>query len=395
MMIRQNSQGNLLIQLGQHLQSALRDLNINRSELAETLECSIDTIDNWCSGRTRISTNIINGLCSFLNIKGLNVRQVDRIYQLFLASYGLSNSWPPNRDRHTQITLIALGSVAYRKELAMLEQVSNYLSDANHTTLIFQCGDRVQALLSCIDLANEIGAVNLILCGFFLPTDIYELILSKVHGQERFVSLLLTNCPKDVVYKYPNIYAISWSNYTLAYEATSFLIDQGHKNIGTVHLGKYPDRYSGYLAALQERGIDPNPELILEIVNLSGYDVLTNKAAMNQLDKHIKTKNMTAIYAPTELLTLVIPIKMLKNRPGFNKDLFIMGMAYPGWIVDSIDLPVTYICYPVEDLTRALLYLLLHRVTTKEDSPEQRYIDLTNKAQIVHPKIGEHKPRNS
>jgi len=225
--------------------------------------------------------------------------------------------------------------------------------------------------------------------------DIYELILSKSCRYDRFVFLLLTNCAKDIVDKYSNVYVISWSNSTLAYKATSFLIDQGHKNIGTVHLGKYPDRYSGYLAALQERGINLQPELVLEIGNLAGYDVLTNKIAMNQLEKHITTKNMTAIYAPTELLTLVIPIKILKNRPEFNKELFIMGMAYPGWIVDSIDLPVTYICYPVEDLTRALLYLLLHRVTTKEDSPEQRYIDLTNKAQIVHPKISEHKPGNS
>ena len=375
------------MQMGQCLQSALRDTNTNRSELAEALECSTDTVDNWCSGRTHISTGLIVKLCFFLKFKGLSDSKVNCIYQLFLKSYGLSNSWPPNEQNHSEITLIALGSIAYRKELAMLEQTSTFLSEANHKTLIFQCGNDTQALLSCVDLSNQIGASSLILCGFSLPSDIYELILSQAHGYKRFVFLILTNCNKDVVYKYPNVYVISWSNYLLAYKATTFLIDQGHKHIGTVHLVRYPDRYRGYLAALQERGITPQPELIFEIGNLVGYDVLS-PAVMKRLEKHLKTKAMTAIYTPTELLTLVVPITTMKNKIGFDKDLFIMGMAYPGWIVESIGLPISYICYPIEDLTRTLIHLLLHRVTSNNDPPEDRYIDITAKAKIIHHEAG-------
>jgi|GEM_PF-3832861 len=372
------------LELGALLHLAIKEAKISRAYLAEKLYCSIDTIDNWCSGRVTIKPSNIEKLCLLLNDLNVSHDVIGKIYQINAECFGFHASWHPDKLTKKQITWCISGSLVYRKELHLLHNIADRFSDRDRTTLIFDCNDRMQTLLSCIDVAISTGVSNLVVCGMSMPDDVYRLVLDKMRGYKALVIFVLTDCSKEIIDEYPNAYAVTWSIFDLACRATNVLISSGHKNIGTIYIEKHAERFAGYLQALKEAGIRPQTNLVLDGGKLSGYSLISDSSFMEKLNQFITNVNekMTAIFAPTELLSMAIPIQLAQSRKMHNRKMAVSGLAYPGWIGQELQLPITYIQYPIEEVTECVLDILLRRVIANDKTSDNntRYFDLTNKA---------------
>jgi len=387
-------QDNAVLEFGALLRKALKDSRITRGSLADYLQCSEDAINSWCCGRSRISPDRLSSICSLLSMKGsLSDSQVKQIYQKAIESYGFSPTWPPgNSATGKEITLCLSGSLSRRKELLALEIISGYLSKLNQQVFIFRCGNDIDTVLSCLDMVEGMVIGNVVMCGISLPPTIYTLILDKMNAHQIPVALVATDCPKEVVQSYRNAVAATWSNYELAYKATSSLIKAGHTRIGTVHLIKHEARLNGYLQALKDNNTTIDPTLILQ-QSTSGTPVasqsITDEKLMGQLESFLLQDNATAVFAPSELLTLAIPLLLVKHGKRLYDDISLCGLAYRGWIGQGLHLPLTYLSYPIEEVTHKALEILVRSSMMGELSPEERYVDVTRMAKRVdHGKTG-------
>lgn len=372
------------IEFGTLLQRVLKDVHISRDSLAENLQCSIDAVDNWCSGRARISARNAGQLCFFLMKKGVPTRIAKELYGEALRVHGFSPSWPPDATPHTPITMCVLGALTHRKELSLMESIIDNLSGVGQTGFIVQGGPNVDTLLSVVDLADRVGVANLVLCGVRASPDFYRLVLDKFAGQDTLVLLILTDCPDEIVRAYDNVYSIGWSFFGLAYKATHLLIAAGHTRIGTVHVETETSRFLGYLQALRDNDIDPDPELILDGGPLAEYKRITDQNFIRRLERFVLQDKMTAIFAPTETHTLMIPVLLLKNGKMLYHDVSLCGLANKGWIGQGVDLPISYICYPNEEMARQIGNILLRWATTGADTGCDRVIDITQTAELAH-----------
>lgn len=365
------------------LRRAVKEARMSRERLAENLQCSSEAVDSWCCGRSRISPMLLHKLCSFLAAKGVNAGLLKQMYESALADHGFSPGWPPREIRATRFTLCLLGSLTHRKELAVMRMISDYLRGTDQTPLIFDCGDSVDTLLSYLRVAREIDASNIILCGLSLPHDIYRLALDKAGNVDTFVIFMLTDCPAEIVGAHKNAYAVSWSDYDLAYKAVTLLIEAGHTRIGTVHLTRYAARFQAYVQALKDNGIEPDPRTVIHGGDLSGYPSIIDQDFMLNLERFVLRDDVSAFFASTELLSLAVPVLLLKNGRVLHRDISLCGMAYSDWIGGGLHLPITYVCYPTDAVAHQVLDILLRWSITGRGFHENRYVDVSGMATRV------------
>lgn len=136
-------------------------------------------------------------------------------------------------------------------------------------------------------------------------------------------------------------------NYAAAYEITSHLISQGCKRI--VHLGGnvirnvYQDRLEGYLQALKDHQLEPDPQLIFtgNLSEEAGMDAARQLLQMPQLPDGLFAANDTcATYCMIELKRAGIRIPEDIAVAGFNNDRIsqiiepsLTTVDYPGYAI--------------------------------------------------------------
>lgn len=385
---------NKTIAFGSLLKEILKGAHITRESLAEGLQCSVDAVDNWCCGRACVSADRLNELTSYLTTMKVNPLHVRRLYGEALRAHGFLLS--SHKDgKGIKFTLCLLGSLSHRKELRILQIMSDFMDGAGHKTLVLHCGERLEMVLSGLDLAEEIGAANLVLCGVSAPPDVYKLIIQKMDSQRTRVFHILTDCPVEVIDAHQNACAITWSNFGLAYKATSLLVQAGHSRIGTVRLEKQADRFSGYLQALKDNGIKLDEGMVIDSNLPVNASSITDERFMRELEKFVLQNRMTAIFAPSELLTLAIPILLLKHNKRLYYDISFCGLAYPGWIGQGLGLPITYLRYPTDEVGRKILKVLLRHSINEDGVLGEQFTDVTDLAKRIDMcKRGSIKPIN-
>jgi DNA-binding LacI/PurR family transcriptional regulator len=110
----------------------------------------------------------------------------------------------------------------------------------------------------------------------------------------------------------PIISSVGFDNRKASFNMTNYLLSLGHKKIAII-LGPYSQeqrvkrRLVGYIEALRERGIEPNPAYIIETVPT----LFEGKAAMEQL-LDLQTPP-TAVFAASDVLAMGA-IKAVQNR---------------------------------------------------------------------------------
>ncbi|MBI2859175.1 MAG: substrate-binding domain-containing protein [Chloroflexi bacterium] len=369
-----------------NLQSALREAHISRQFLADYLQCSVDAVNSWCIGRARINPASLNPLCLLLATKGkLKSSRISELSRQGLESYGFAQPWPVDSDRKSsKVTLCLYGSLWRRIESRAVEIISAHLRRRNEQVLISQCGD-VGAVLSTLNIMDATNTEMVIMCGVDMRHETHHLLLEEISRRNVPAVLIDTGCPRDSVYEHPNVFAVGWDNFRLAYQATSLLIEAGHTRIGTVSLLKYPERLNGYRQALKDHGLAYQPRLVLQQQPSpsDGAQAISDGILMRRIETFVSDQGISAIFAQSETLTLIVSLVLAKLGRKLGDDVSLSGLAWVGWLGEELHLPLTYISCPIEEVTYRALDMVMHPTAIGDLQPEDRYVDATRLARRV------------
>jgi LacI family transcriptional regulator/LacI family repressor for deo operon, udp, cdd, tsx, nupC, and nupG len=144
-----------------------------------------------------------------------------------------------------------------------------------------------------------------------------------------------------------------------AYQVVRHLLELGHRRIGFIggptQVTTAQGRKDGYLRALSEHGIAPDPTLI----KTSDYKLLGGYQATCQvLDL---AGPPTAIFAANNLTTLGALNCIHENGLRIPKDIAIVGFDDMPWAT-SLNPPLTAVAQPTYELGRMAADLLLQRI---------------------------------
>jgi LacI family transcriptional regulator len=119
------------------------------------------------------------------------------------------------------------------------------------------------------------------------------------------------------------ISAVVINNYLAAYDAVSYLIKTGHKNIaialGRTELSIYENRFKGYKEALRDHGMELDPDLIIQETNgTNSFYYLTQ--ALLKSGKHVD-----AIFATSDPKAIVIMRSIHDLGLKIPQDISVMG----------------------------------------------------------------------
>src|SRR5699024_3587662 len=168
--------------------------------------------------------------------------------------------------------------------------------------------------------------------------------------------IVLVNRYNDIVKNSPRV---TGDNYRIGYDATSHLIEHGHKNIGVIY--SVPDvsttesRISGYKNALKENNLtydDKNLEI--------GYGTVEGGASAvnNLLDRN---KDITALFFLNDFMTIG-GISTIRDR-GLNipEDIALIGFGdSPASAI--IDPPVTNMILPPQEIGQTAFESLTKKI---------------------------------
>lgn len=173
---------------------------------------------------------------------------------------------------------------------------------------------------------------------------------------------------KDSIYPIVKI-----DNYTAAYDAVNFLIQNGHKNISMIH-GSLDDpfagklRLDGYMNALKDNSLDINRSMIIE----GKYKIPDGYKAMSIL---LKSENKpTAIFCANDEMAIGVIKCVIDNELKVPDDISVIGF-------DNIELAGIY---------SPSLTTVSQSFTNKGRSAMELIIKMINKEDVPHVIMHDH-----
>jgi LacI family transcriptional regulator len=136
---------------------------------------------------------------------------------------------------------------------------------------------------------------------------------------------------------------ITTDNESAFHEATNYLFELGHRDIGIITgisgVQSNDERLAGYRNALEERGTSVQEDLIVE----GGYQTeLAYQAAKSLLDRQPRP---TAVLVCSEPMTLGLLHALKERRLEIPQDISVIGLGDPAW-ANYVDPPLTMIKLP-------------------------------------------------
>jgi LacI family transcriptional regulator, galactose operon repressor len=156
-------------------------------------------------------------------------------------------------------------------------------------------------------------------------------------------------------------------NVTGAYMAVQHLIKLGHRHIahiqGPAQYLVSHDRHQGYLHALQEAGITPDPDLILE----GDFLPPSGRACASKLFARPSEKRPTAIFASTDQMAYGVLVAADEYGLRVPQDVALVGFDDDAPSA-HVRPPLTTIRQPSFEMGRRGIELLLSMVSPSEES---------------------------
>lgn len=160
---------------------------------------------------------------------------------------------------------------------------------------------------------------------------------------------------------------IDTDNYAGGYLGTKHLIEKGHQNIITLTCPwrEFEDRTKGYLHALEEARITPNPDFVLmgECSYQSAYDI-----TCKNLDLY---KKASAIYVQSDIMTTGVINALQHHGIRIPEDISVIGSD--GYDLGIVSNPqFDSVAHPISELADlAISHLIENMGRTHKQSPRQ------------------------
>lgn len=158
-------------------------------------------------------------------------------------------------------------------------------------------------------------------------------------------------------------------NKKAAYEATRYLLDKGHRHIAHVTASIYynspvPDiyqRYLGYVEALTEAGIEPDPQLVVE-------GDMSRQSGMLALEQLMVGKRpFTAIFAANDQMAVGIRLGLYRRGLRVPEDVSLIGFDDDSTAA-YLTPPLTTMRQPAVELGQAAAQGLMNLISDKQFS---------------------------
>lgn len=182
---------------------------------------------------------------------------------------------------------------------------------------------------------------------------IHRLIQRKMHIV--FIDRVLPDIPAPAVLS---------RNEEGAYLATSHLIQYGHRRIGIVlglsDVSTTKERYRGYLNALKDHGIPPDPSLVVR-----GY---SRVAAAREACKTLLSRAdpPTAIFATNNLMTIGAMQAIRESGLKCPQDISVVGFDDFEW-AGAFDPPLTTVAQRPYEIGRQATQILLAMIKDRQE----------------------------
>jgi LacI family transcriptional regulator len=153
-------------------------------------------------------------------------------------------------------------------------------------------------------------------------------------------------------------------NFAGAYEVTKHLIEQGFRNIthlaGPLHINVYKNRYTGYLKAMEEAGIEVLPEMVID-------NCLTRDKG-EQLAQEICNSGTLpdAIFSASDYSALGVYLVFKQNGIEIPNDVGLAGFANEPF-TEFLEPSITTLEQFGEDMGQSVARMLIDRLESKDE----------------------------
>ena len=182
----------------------------------------------------------------------------------------------------------------------------------------------------------------------------------------------------DRYFEDSNIPFVTTDNYHGAYEATNFLLDNGHRNIaciqGSTHTMPNIERVQGFSDACNENGVK-NPIIVGKSFSIqNGY--LETKLLLASKNNHIPTA-----FLCLSTMTLLGVLKALKEANlKVPEDVSIIAFDNQAFI-DYLNPPITTIAQSIEEIGNVAINVLIDKL---EDENTDLNISIKLRPRLIH-----------
>ncbi|MGM9562812.1 MAG: LacI family DNA-binding transcriptional regulator [Faecousia sp.] len=213
------------------------------------------------------------------------------------------------------------------------------------------------------DWTEQIQAVSKDVDGLIvLGTEVTDahIAQAKAHGADKLtIPMVLVDNATSIV----DIDCIVSDNLRGAYQATAYLLENGHQDVGYLRsknrIDNFDERMVGFLRARKAFGKTTEPEFIDVGISseLAFYDMC------NWLDKHTLSK--TALFAENDIIAAACARALKSKGYSIPEDVSIIGFDDMP-ISSLIDPPLTTIRVMKERMGATAMEILLRRMSSKD-----------------------------
>ena len=357
------------------LQQLLKKHHVSRSELANALGVSHQTIANWASGRVQAPLAQLEPLARYFRAKGVHEEEVAELSLGFLLAHGLDLSVLAGvsrsvddlsgvraRSRPVLVMTWDLGRTRFYGALARL--TISMLEHLGYRCLLVDCCGQHGIKRYYTKMAVSTRCAGMLMLGVpgEPPDPIGELnsVLSPVVAGGVPVALVAgAHTREDLL---PNTVAVSWDLRAGVDLMVGALADYGHRKIGAIlpYAGLYL-RYDIFESALHRHGLEPDERSCAW--PYEGDSILGNL-------EPVVRENTGVITTPTGLEFLVA--ECYKNDLLWPDDLSIITTAGSAEHVTQRGArPFTYVAMPFTHVghvaAQMLSRLMQRRVLPREE----------------------------
>ena len=227
------------------------------------------------------------------------------------------------RSGFSNTIAVILGDVANPHFAIMMSEIEQYARSKGYTSFLINTEEDEKREYEAIHTALNQSVDGIIICPTQQSTRNIEFL------RERQIPFVL------IGRRAPETSYVICNDELGGYQATKYLLDNGHRDIllmgGPDYISSAVDRKAGYLRALREVGAEPNPELLVEVPATASNDC-------GEIIHRLFNKNVrfTAIFAFSDIIAWKCWTCIQKAGLRVPEDISIVGFDY---IQSRLELP--------------------------------------------------------
>ncbi|MEX0925700.1 MAG: substrate-binding domain-containing protein [Dehalococcoidia bacterium] len=361
------------------LSDVLRQYDVAREDLAELADVSLDTVNNWCSGRSTLRLHHFATLLSVLTAKGLKGHELQQFVLDILTHHGLSSIaghqlLPPARTLHG-------GAVLYVAQETLTK--ANYLAALGAREYLRPLGSGL--LLTSAD--SDVAHFDRAIADFVVANDPDGIIISRLWNADWAHTIIdaanSAGVPVIAIFERhgltdPVKFFVGIDNEDIGYSAAKVLLERCESRIGflgrTAGENSEAIRFRGFNRALDEAGVSIDPHHVFQTEAPDWIDMISGRllgrtravsAAERLLDGGI-----TGIFCASEhdTIALIQALERARALTSLLGDVAVMGVAMDAWADFLLCPGFSYVQVPAYDIGRDAAKLLTSKTLISEDT---------------------------